>query len=123
MIVLMMNLIRTYFDVLLNMVEMQGYFFFIFYTVLLYDNFRFTEMLYHFMIEEGFNRSSTYIEKAIEVVKSYISENQLGILNYIKLNISSLFVLLMDNTPAAVKPYTELIFFRVRKYQQQISSE
>ncbi len=41
---------------------MQNIFFFVVYTVLLYDNFRFTEMLYTFMVEEGFNRSSTYIE-------------------------------------------------------------
>lgn len=61
-------LIQSYFDFILSLVEMQNIFFFVVYTVLLYDNFKFTEMLYTFMIEEGFNRSSTYIEAGRDFV-------------------------------------------------------
>ena len=75
---------------------MQGLFFFIFWTVLLYDNFRFTEVLYAFMIEEGFNRSSSHIELVLDVINKYMNENYSGIIKYIKLCISGLIMFIVD---------------------------
>ena len=54
---------------------MQNLFFFIFYTALLYNNMQFTEMLYHFMVEEGFNKSGESIENITDLLQNYLNQN------------------------------------------------
>lgn len=123
MIVFLVSLLRSYLDYLLSMVEMKGLFFFVFYTVLLYENFRVTEWLYTFMVEEGFNRSSEHIEMAIDAVQSYINKNYSGIINYIKLTISSIIVLLLGMMPAQVQPFLNMMFSGVQQYQKKAMAE
>ncbi len=72
-IVFLTQLIRSYFNWLLSRVGMQNLFFFIFYTALLYNNMQFTEMLYHFMVEEGFNKSGESIEKITDLLQNYLN--------------------------------------------------
>lgn len=105
------------------MVDMQGLFFFIFWTVLLYDNFRFTEVLYAFMIEEGFNRSSSHIELVLDVINKYMNENYSGIIKYIKLCISGLIMFIVDLMPAKVKPLFKMVFSGVDEYNKKAMAE
>lgn len=123
LIVFMINLTRSYGDFLLSMLQMQNWFFFIFYSVMLYENFRFTETLYHFMIEEGFNRSSEHIEKCIDIVQNYINKNYAGVLDYVKLTISSIVVMFLDMMPSNVQPFIKMFFSSVQTYHKKAMAE
>jgi len=50
---------------------MSSLFFVLVYTGLIYDDFRYTDMLYSFMIEEGFERSSEFLDSLTEMVRSF----------------------------------------------------
>ena len=54
---------------------MQTTFFFVFYTVLIVREMHYTELLYHFMVEEAFDRSGQNIENLISLGQSYASEH------------------------------------------------
>ena len=61
-IVFLVSLLQSYLSYLLELVEMKNLFFAPFYAVLLWDNFKYTEFVYEFMVEEGFDRCSSSIE-------------------------------------------------------------
>jgi len=71
----MLQTIRMYADAALALVGMQQLFFAVLFAVLIYENFRFTEIIYTFMVEEGFNRSSVYIEQAQSKVQEYMNSH------------------------------------------------
>lgn len=73
-------------------------------------------MLYTFMVEEGFNRSSVYIEQASEMTSGYMNKNYAGVINYTKLTISSLIVLVLNAMPASIQPMLNLMFSGVQQY-------
>ena len=75
-IVSILQILQSYFNFILAMIDVQSIFFAMLYTALLFDNFRLTEMLYVFMIEEGFNRSAAHLDKCVELVKTSITTNQ-----------------------------------------------
>ena len=54
---------------------MQAVFFAMLYAALIFDNFRLTEMLYVFMVEEGFNRSADYLDMLIDLARTTARAN------------------------------------------------
>lgn len=119
MIVFILQLVRSYCDYFLALVGMQSLFFSVMYQVLIYENFRFTEMCYTFFVEEGFNRSATYIEQFHSMLQTYINNHQNGVINYIKLSLSSVVVLVLNAMPASVQPMLNMVFSGVQSYQKK----
>lgn len=112
----MLTLLQTYLDYFLSMIDMQGWFFLILWTVLLYNNFQYTEVLYAFMVEEGFDRSSTHIEAVLGGIQTYMNDNYAGIISYIKLSVSSIVVLLLSFMPSQIQPVLNVMFSGVSQY-------
>jgi hypothetical protein len=81
---------------------MQTTFFFVFYAVLLVKNMHYTELLYHFMVEEAFDRSGESIERVIDLGQNYINQNQTGAIKYIKLTVASITVMILGLMPTSV---------------------
>lgn len=81
---------------------MENVFFVPLYAVLIYDNFKYTEILYRFMIEEGFDRSSLYIEAVKQRVQEFAEKNNLAIFRYIKLTLASIFVMITNMLPQTI---------------------
>ena len=102
---------------------MQTRFFFVFYTVLLIREMHYTELLYHFMVEEAFDRSGESIERVIEIVQSYVNQNQIGAIKYVKLTIASLTVMLLGLMPASVQPLLNNVFAGVKSYRDKAEKE
>jgi len=105
------------------MIDMQSLFFFLLYTALLWQNFRYTELLYHFMVEEGFNRSSDTIEKCIDFLSNYINQNQSSAVKYVKLTVASITVMILKLMPSSVQPYLNMMFSGVENYQKKAMAE
>jgi hypothetical protein len=95
---------------------MENVFFVPLYAVLIYDNFRYTEYLYTFMVEEGFDRSSLYIETVKQQMHEFGERNNLAIFGYIKLTLASIFVMITNMLPSSVQPYIKLMFAGVNSY-------
>ena len=81
---------------------MQTTFFFFVYTGLLIRDMQYTEMLYHFMVEEAFDRSGQTIENLISLTHSYASEHQVGVIKYVKLTVASLTMMVLGFMPSSV---------------------
>ena len=102
---------------------MQTTFFFVFYTVLLIKNMHYTELLYHFMVEEAFDRSGESIERAIELGQSYVNHHQIGAIKYVKLTVASITVMILGFMPASVQPYLNTLFAGVKSYRDKADKE
>jgi hypothetical protein len=99
-IVFLTELIRSYFNWVLSRIGMQNPFFLAFYSVLLVKNMHYTELLYHFMVEEAFDRSGETIERAVDIAQGYVNQNQIGAIKYIKLTVASVTVMILGLMPA-----------------------
>jgi len=122
-IVFLTELLRYYFDWLLSRVGMQTKFFFVFYSVLLFREMHYTELLYHFMVEEAFDRSGESIERVTELAQSYVNQNQIGAIKYVKLTIASLTVMILGFMPASVQPLLNNVFSGVKSYRDKAEKE
>ena len=96
MIVFLLGLLKYYLNFLLVLIEMENLFFVPLYTVLIYDNFKYSEFLYLFMVEEGFNRSSVAIEMVKQRIVAFFEENNNWVFEYIKLTLASIFTLILN---------------------------
>lgn len=112
----LVSLLKYYLNFLLVLIQMENVFFVPLYAVLIYDNFRYTEYLYTFMVEEGFDRSSLYIETVKQQMHEFGERNNLAIFGYIKLTLASIFVMTTNMLPSAVQPYIKLMFAGVNSY-------
>ena len=119
----MTELLRSYFAWIMNRIGMQTTFFFVFYTVLIVKNMHYTELLYHFMVEEAFDRSSLSIESAIGFGQSYVNQHQIGAIKYIKLTVASITVMILGLMPASVQPFLNTMFAGVKSYRDKADKE
>lgn len=118
-----MTIFQSYCGFLANAVEIGSIFYFILFTGLIIQDFRYSEMVYAFVFEEGFNRSEAHIELALGYIKNFVNQNFATVLNSIKLTLSSIFVLAIDMLPQSVKPYTDYLFTPIKNYRQKALDE
>ena len=123
MIVFLTEMLRSYFDWIMNRIGMQTTFFFVFYTVLLVKDLHYTELLYHFMVEEAFDRSGENIERVLDLGQNYINQNQIGAIKYIKLTVASITVMILGLMPASVQPMLNTVFAGVKSYRDKADKE
>lgn len=97
---LLIGILQNRLSFLLDAVEMKEPFFVLFYFVLLWDNFRYTEYLFEFIIEEGFNRTSGYIEAVRTGVADYFASNHARMYETLKLTVASITVMIIKITPS-----------------------
>lgn len=119
----MLNIFNAYLGFLFEKIGMHNYFYLILFGAMIYQDFKYTEMLYAFMIEEGFNRSQDYIEIGIKFCKQYIDQHFRSVLSTIKLTLTSIIMLIVNAMPASVKPYTDIVFGSLRSYHEQSQKE
>ncbi len=123
MIVFLTELIRSYFNWVLSRIGMQNPFFLAFYSVLLVKNMHYTELLYHFMVEEAFDRSGETIERAVDIAQGYVNQNQIGAIKYIKLTVASVTVMILGLMPAQAQPTLNYVFAGVKSYRDKAEKE
>ena len=102
---------------------MQTTFFFVFYLVLLVRDMHYTELLYHFMVEEAFDRSGQSIENLIALGQSYANEHQVGVIKYVKLTIASITMMVLGFMPGSVQPLLNNVFAGVKTYRDKAEKE
>jgi hypothetical protein len=122
-IVFLTELIRSYFNWVLSRIGMQNPFFLAFYSVLLVKNMHYTELLYHFMVEEAFDRSGETIERAVDIAQGYVNQNQIGAIKYIKLTVASVTVMILGLMPAQAQPTLNYVFAGVKSYRDKAEKE
>ena len=111
------NILHVYFGFLFNAAGVHNLFYlFLFCGMIIYD-FKYSEMAYAFVIEEGFNHTQDYIELAISFVRENIDKHFASVWSAIKLTISSIVVMAIDALPKSVTPYTDLLFGSIKSYK------
>jgi hypothetical protein len=100
----------------MHLIEMEDILFAVFYSIITWNNFTFTERLYHFAVEEGFHRSADYIERINIGIVNYLNSHHKAIFDYCKFTLASTFVLFMDFAPSAIKPVLNVLFGGVKQY-------
>ena len=116
MFVLLIGIAQNRLSFLLDAIEMKEPFFVLFYFVLIWDNFRYTEILFEFVVEEGFNRSSSTIEAVRTSIINYFNSHHQRLWETTKLTFASILVMILKIMPAQIKPVLDLVFGGVHRY-------
>ena len=81
---------------------MQAYFFLIVHFALVFQEFKYAELCYHFCFETAFQRNQELIANLRKTFMSFWQDNCSGLWNYVKKNIVSIFHMLSRFLPASV---------------------
>lgn len=105
-----LDLVQRYGQFLLDHLEMQAYFFLILYAVLVFQDFKHAESIYHFCFETLFRRNEEMIQNARKKIMNIWLENGSTWWTYIKKNIIALCHMLSRFLPATIQAFTEPFF-------------
>ena len=89
---------------------MQTYFFLIVHFALVFQEFKYAELAYHFCFETMFQRNKELIDSLRGKFVNFWKENCSSIWTYTKKNIVSIFHMLSRFLPASVQTFTEPFF-------------
>ena len=98
---------------------MQDYFFMLFYGVLVVQDFKYADLIYHFAFEDFLLRNESFIVKYRSIVNKWFEDNLSGIMGFIKANIVGIFKALSMCLPASVQPFVLPFFESLSNYQKK----
>ena len=96
---------------------MQDYFFMLFYGVLVFQDFKYADVIYHFAFEDFLLRNEDFIVKYRSIVNKWFEDNLSGILGMIKANIVGILKAISMRLPASVQPFVLPLFDTLSNYQ------
>ena len=104
---------------MLEMIEMQQYVFVVINFVLLWDNFKYSEFVYHFAFEEFFKRNQVFFSDIHDKVSTYFDNNWKSWYEYIKATVAGIILSVAKLLPAQVQPILNVFLSSVNQYQQR----
>ena len=116
-IVFFVQVMQSYFQFVLDNLEMQETFFLIFYLILVFQDFKYSDTIYHFAFEDFLLRNEEMIVKYRRIVNQFLEDNLSGIVQYIKMNILGIIRAMASMLPASIRPFVLPFFESLSKYQ------
>ena len=110
MIFFILEILQRYFSFVLVQFEMQQTFFLIVYPLLCFQEFKWTELAYHFCFETAFKRNEELIIYARKQVEGVWRDNCSNWVGYVKKNMVSLAHMLSRFLPETIQAFTEPFF-------------
>ena len=102
-----LEIFRSRMSSLLEMVEMEAYFFMILYFALIFENFKYAEMIYHFIIEDFLKTNDMKITEIRRAISDWYYNNISFIWHYFKRTLAGIFAVLSRFLPARFQPFVE----------------
>lgn len=87
---------------------MTSYLFVVIYAVLIYDNFKYAEAAYHYLIEELFLRNEQRFEHMSSKMASYFDANWHTWFDYVVRAIVNVFQVFIGFLPESVQPFLNM---------------
>merc|ERR1712045_54007 len=94
----------------------------IFYAILVFRDFKYADIIYHFAFEDFLLRNEEFIVKYRSMMNKWFKDNLAGIFSYIKANIMGIIKALASCLPASIQPFVMPFFESLSNYQKKADS-
>ena len=92
-----------------EILDVQDYLFAILYGLLIFDNFKYSDLAYHFFVEELFLRNASRLEEVTGKFSSYFDANWRSCFDYVIKAFVNLFTVVISYLPESVQPIFNLV--------------
>lgn len=103
-IVFLLELSQRWLYFVYEYLDVTDYLFVIVYAILIYDNFKYAELAYHFFIEELFNRNEQFFEDLSNRLTGYFGSNWRSWFDYVVKGVANLLQVAISFLPEGVQP-------------------
>ena len=107
------EIMQRYFSFILDQLEMQEYFFLVVFFALIFQEFKYAEIAYHFCFEKLFKMNEELIVGARSSIMNLYRENVHKWWNYIIKNLVAIGSALSKMLPAPIQAFTNPFFDRL----------
>lgn len=98
-IVYLLEMSQRWFAFVYDYLDVKHYLFVVVYGILIYDNFKYAELAYHFFIEELFYRNELKFEQMSQKLSSYFDANWRTWYEYCIQGVVQLFTVIIGFLP------------------------
>ena len=113
MIFFICGIAQRYLSWVLDQLEMQDYFFIVLFIALIFQEFKYAEIAYHFCFETAFKRNEELIVNARSGILAMYKEYAHKWWAYLIKNLVALGALISNLLPGPIKGFTNPIFERM----------